>query len=467
MNTCEALDKFSSIINDGSLTESARIIDSSFVRERKIPLSKLLVYLIFRNKKVLSEDMSHFFGEIPNWDIPTKQAMIKRINILNFDVWDTIMEKYRTEIYSKLCLYTLKDYIIISFDGSFLDLPEHTVTKHYFGGYMTKKMTVDDIQKPQAKVSMAYDVLNKAILDFSVSHYRTSEIPMMFEHLEKIMPVIEGKKVIFLMDRYYGSAEFFKYCEMNSFKYIVRAKSNFFKKQVAEHNGEDDFDIHINFDEAWIKRMKHDFIREAAGEDPTLDIRVIRGKYTYFEKGRKTDKEITIEGTYFTNLGDEFGKDEIIDIYHHDRWNIETAYDVLKTDLDIEQINTHNPIGIKNEIMGKVVFYNIEKMIWIASESKIKTKNNLKYRYIPNNKNIINILHTVRFIREFLKGLRKATIRNIIKSCAREKIPIREGRHYRRWGKFHKSVPQRRHRIDGRRNPPVKITKVGILTSNT
>ena len=67
----------------------------------------------------------------------------------------------------------------------------------------------------------------------------------------------------------------------------------------------------------------------------------------------------------------EFDTKEIIDIYHLERWHIETAYDVLKNDLDVEQFNTHNPIGIINQIMGKVIFYNIEKLVYIDAKEKI------------------------------------------------------------------------------------------------
>ena len=200
------------------------------------------------------------------------------MNLLNFDVWDEILKRFRKEIYSSMTLYTLKNYIVIAFDGSFANLPPHDAVKQWFGGHMTKKMKIEDIVKPQTKISMAYDVINKLILDFSIGHYRKSEISMMFEHLEKLLPVLKGRKVIFLADRYYGSAEFFKFCEMYDFKYIVRAKKNFFKKLIAEHGKENDFEIDIEFDRAWMKRIKHCNIREAIENDPHLRIRVINTK---------------------------------------------------------------------------------------------------------------------------------------------------------------------------------------------
>lgn len=82
--------------------------------------------------------------------------MIKRMNLLNFDVWDEILKRFYKEIYSNMIIYTLKNYIVIAFDGSFANLPAHDALKQWFGGYMTKKMKIEDIVTPQAKISIAY-----------------------------------------------------------------------------------------------------------------------------------------------------------------------------------------------------------------------------------------------------------------------------------------------------------------------
>ena len=169
----DAISVLSNIINDESLIEHAQIIHNSFTRKRKISLDNLLNYLIFRNHDVLSEDLVSYFGALCDFDIPTRQAMIKRMSILNYDVWDFIMDRFRNEIYNELPLINFKDYIILAVDGSFLDLPPHIALNHYFGGNQTSKMKISDIKKPQAKVSMIYDVLNKIVLDFSISHYTT------------------------------------------------------------------------------------------------------------------------------------------------------------------------------------------------------------------------------------------------------------------------------------------------------
>lgn len=328
----DAISIMSSIINDKSLIEDAQILCNSFTRKRKISLDNLLNYLIFRNHNVLSEDLVSYFGSLGDFDIPSRQAMIKRMSILNYNVWNSIMKRFRNEIYNKLSLIKFKDYIIIAVDGSFLDLPPHIVLNHCFGGHQTSKMKIEDIKKPQAKVSMIYDVLNKFILDFSISHYRTSEIPLLFEHLKELQEFFSEKKIIILADRYYGSTELFRYCEMYNIKYIVRAKKNFFKHYIEQHKDEKDFHINVKLDKAWIKRIKDNEIKESIIEKPETEIRVIRGTYTYTEENKK--REIIVETQYFTNLDDRFGISDIIDLYHHERWNVETAYDVLKNNMD-------------------------------------------------------------------------------------------------------------------------------------
>ncbi|MCR1961871.1 Transposase DDE domain-containing protein [Thomasclavelia cocleata] len=462
----QAISVLSGIINDESLINDAQILPASFTRKRKITLDNLLSYLIFRNHNVLSEDLVSYFGTMGDFDIPTRQAVIKRMSILNYDVWYSIMDRFRNEIYNELPLVNIKDYVIVAVDGSFLDLPSHIALNHCFGGHRTSKIKIEDIKKPQAKVSMIYDVLNRVILDFSVSHYRTSEIPLLFEHLKRLKEFFGNRKIILLADRYYGSAELFRYCEMHHIKYIIRAKKNFFKHYIEEFKEEKDFYISIKFDKAWIKRIRNDEIRKSMVDNPKMDIRVIRGTYTYIEKNKKKEREVTVETQYFTNLNDEFDISNIVDLYHHERWNVETAYDVLKNNLDIEQYNTHNPIGIINETMGKVIFYNIEQIIFIESKKRIKQNNECRYKYIPNNKHIINLLHHNNFVVNFKKGSADVIVNKIVVAGSKEKIPIRKGRHYKRWNKFLKSIPRTRHRIDGRRNPLVAKGKTGFVTTN-
>lgn len=53
--------------------------------------------------------------------------------------------------------------------------------------------------------------------------------------------ILKGKKVIYLADRYYGSAQIISHLESLGYNYCIREKSNFYKKQVANMTTDDEW----------------------------------------------------------------------------------------------------------------------------------------------------------------------------------------------------------------------------------
>ena len=472
MKLRQLLKTFSSIIHSEDLFPYARIIPSSFTREDgKMPLRYLLNYLIFRQGLTLSEDICRFYPDLNNIKPPSKQAVLKRMSILNYDVWHKIQRMFLERIYLPMKKKTMKGYLLIAVDGTYVTLPNHPVLGNVFG----RVTHSNDPEKnghspPQAKVSIAYDVLNKVILDFQVVHQNISEIPLLFKHLEVLEDILKDYKVIILADRYYGSAELFKYCEMKGYKYIVRAKSNFFKKErAAVSPGCMDTVLRILIHKMWQKRIIRDHIRRYISIYPVMHVRLVKGHYEYDEehltiRGNRKTIHHTLDAEYFSNLlTDEFDTEDIIHIYHTERWDIETNYGTMKTLLDIEQLNTANPISVINEIMAKIIFSNIENLIRNIAEER----NCRPGEHLVNNKHVIELCRSSWFVRSFFNGrLSAVKLKELVQECARVRVMIREGRHYKRWNKFRLTIRQPRHRIDGRKNPPLQITKTGFMTCN-
>ncbi len=436
-----------------------------------MPLRYLLTYLIFRQGLTLSEDICRFYPDLNNMKPPSKQAVLKRMSILNYDVWHKIQQMFLERIYLPMKKKTMKGYLLIAVDGTFVTLPNHPVLGNVFG----RKTHSSDPEKnghspPQAKVSVAYDVLNKVILDFQAVHQDISEIPLLFKHLEVLESVLKDYKVIILADRYYGSAELFKYCEMKGYKYIVRAKSNFFKKARAVVSPECmDTVLHILIHKMWQKRIKHDYIRKYISIYPVMNVRLVKGHYEYDEeymttRGNKSTIHHSLDAEYFSNLSiDEFDTADIIHTYHVERWDIETGYGTLKTLIDIEQLNTANPISITNEIMAKIIFANIENLVRNTAEDK----NCRPDEHLVNNKHVIELCRSSWLVRAFFtRRMSAEKLKELVRECARVRVMIREERHYKRWNKFRPTIRQPRHRIDGRKNPPLQKTKTGFTTSN-
>ncbi|MDE5757527.1 MAG: hypothetical protein K2H85_02830 [Allobaculum sp.] len=81
-----------------------------------------------------------------------------------------------------------------------------------------------------------------------------------------------------------------------------------------------------------------------------MSLRRIKADYDYIETKRTHKKDGTpfIKETakrthceYFRNLNPKsLEKEDILFLYHTLRWDIETAYDILKNDIQIENMNT-------------------------------------------------------------------------------------------------------------------------------
>lgn len=66
--------------------------------------------------------------------------------------------------------------------------------------------------------------------------------------------------------------------------------------------------------------------------------------------------------------------------------------------------------------------------------------------------------------RKFSFNKLKETLKEIIKAGMNKIVPIRNNRHYQRWGRFIKSGFYYRFRLDGRNNPKVKNYHGGLIT---
>lgn len=85
------------------------------------------------------------------------------------------------------------------------------------------------------------------------------------------------------------------------------------------------------------------------------------------------------------------------------------------------------------------------------------------YDYLPNMKYICD---SIRLEHKFLQCLLLSSrltendkilyLHSFEEHCSRNKVPVRPGRHYKRWHRWMKSAPSVKFRIDGRRNPPIR-----------
>lgn len=439
-----------------------------FSRIYKFPWYDVLCYLIFRHEKCTQSEISSYYSSIGKPDLRiSKQAAFKAVQKVRWEVFPILIRKLAEKFYSSSLVKTHKGYILLAEDGTTNALLPTAEALEMFG-FVTNPTVkkADDAKKATSRSASLYDVTNGLIVNFSMNRYKRSEIPIAVEHLEQSHDLFGGKNVILLADRYYGGVEFFSIIESFGFNYCIRGKSNFFKKAIAEMESDDQW-ITVNIDKAWLKRLKYDQPKARFADDPEFRLRIVKREYRYFDSRGNAHTEQLI---YFTNLPEEeFSTSDIISLYAK-RWDVEVSYKTLKTDLEWERFFSMDCSVEMCSIYSKILFHNLngivrKEMNLILSQEHIEDDN--KYEYTVNIAQLTNSLRDFGLCRYLRSGNHQAInklLHRIYDLRHKIKVPVREGRHYKRWGRVVMSSAPVRFRLDGRNWPRVIRVKGRLQT---
>ena len=153
----------------------------------------------------------------------------------------------------------------------------------------------------------------------------------------------------------------------------------------------------------------------------------------------------TKESTYeilLTNLTkEEFDIEALKELYHL-RWNIETAYNVLKNKMKIEEFSGYRETLILQDIFTCIWLYNIIMIRIIeANEENEIPRDRYKYQMKRNVNIAIGIIKT-HFIKSIiLAGSEESTkaFNLYTELINKYLVPIRQNRHYKRGNVKNKS----------------------------
>lgn len=474
------LKSFSSIIKSDTTHLLARNKINDFTRRRVMSFDMIIFYLMFRNRKNTDAELIKFFCCLDQLEKKiSKQALHKNIRKLNSSVFLYLFQEFAKLFYQSDLDNNFRGYTLLAEDGSVFEIP-YDVTNIFHFGFVENQHIKDifDVKRIVSKGAGLYDVTNGFFVDFTLKNVNTSEIPLAFRHIYRTKNLYKDRKVIYLADRYYGSAELIGFLEMLSYKYCIRGKSNFYKKQISQMTSNDEW-IAVHIDEKWTRRFNNspetvDYFKQ----HPIIKIRVVKKNYIYFDKYGQVHLQ---EMTYFTNLSnDEFNPKDIEELYAK-RWDIEVAYKVLKVNLEVERYVSRNVEAAQSSVYAKILFFNMvgihRKAInndLLKHPKKIESceKENcvISYQYTAVNitqlincfydNNILSVLH-YNIERRIMKKLYQ-----IFKVCEKLKVPIRENRHNDRWGRAVPSGFYYRFSLDGRNFPKLKTVK-GVMRTTS
>lgn len=228
----------------------------------------------------------------------------------------------------------------------------------------------------------------------------------------------------------------------------------------------DDEWITVTLDTAWLKRLKYEQPKKRFAEDSTIQIRVVRYNYTYYDKKGKAHH---VNLKYFTNLSEkEFSKMDIVALYAK-RWDIECSYKTLKTDYEWERYFSVDCNTEICSIFAKVLFHNINGIVRKEMNEVLeKSDSNENHKvYVTNIVQLSKMLrytHLCRYLRNKNTKAIEHILNLIFDLIDKIKVPVRSNRHSQRWGRHLNTSKPTRFRLDGRNWPNTSVVSGQLRT---
>ena len=375
--------------NDSDL----RLKSSAFTRERKLTAKRMLLILLQRLVCSLQLGMDRFFEYMEEESV-SKQAFSKARANLNPEYVRKFADGI-AEIHAQdPDALTYCGMRLIAIDGTDIALENSAELKKAFGCSGPKRNAAT------ALGSMAFGPLDHAIYDCQIAPYATDERELAKLHMARLQELGLVNSLL-LFDRWYPSAAFLDYTRKAGFSFVMRVREKWNLQADTIKS------------EGWI-RLSHE------GEE--FSVRVLKVPLSSGETE-----------TLVTNLDEKLlPLSQAADLYFR-RWAIETAFDTLKSKLQLENFSGKTEVSVRQDFYATIYIAGFA-MICAADATKQIQDNdqgkNLKYPRKANMNRTIAYLRN-RFFLILLEqdpDLRRALFDRLSRDIAAYPVPIRPER---------------------------------------
>jgi len=296
--------------------------------------------------KVLSDD-SFNIREV------TKGALTQARSKLNPWGFQRLNEIAVTTFYDRAEYYGWNGHRVLAIDGTRLILPRHETTIEEFGehGFGPKA----DSKRCMAMGSMLYDVLNHLTIDAQIGPYSgCSEQDLLMKHLDKVVP---GD--LLLLDRGYAAFWLFFLLYAKGIHFCIRLPENWWLA-AKDFIKSSDTDREVRFKLPIKDRDKLSDYAELWNEK--LTFRLV--------KVVKEDGTVEVLCTDLLDK-DKYKKEDFQELYHL-RWNIEEAYKLLKSRVDLEDFSGKTARAVKQDFFAKIFMLTLCAAFAHPIEEKVR-----------------------------------------------------------------------------------------------
>lgn len=407
-------------IQSNEYASVCRTAENTFVRNRKMPLQDLLLTMINRKGLTLTLELRNYMKTAhPGTEI-SKPGYLKQRMKLNPDAFLDLYRYHNKNFYNEPGYATYNGYLILAADGSNLNVPTNKETLETFGTSSRKNT------KPQASIGLGclYDVMNRMIIESDCNRCKFDEMAVAESQIDRVYETIGTEQpFLVVMDRGYPSTPAFIRMMDKNIHFLVRLKNSDYKNEQASLECNDNW-IDIVLDKSRIRHYEGTAMAERMRELGHIHLRMV--------------KICLDDGNYevlLTNLPTEkFSTEQLADLYHM-RWSIETAYETLKSRLQIENFTGTKPQLLLQDIYSTIYVSNLSEDIILEVQQELDEKDKkYKHKMAINQTISIGILKNdlIYIILEKDKEKQKALFNKLYDDISKNLVPVRPDRHYKR-----------------------------------
>jgi len=387
------------MIHDPQLLVKSRLKAGAFTRkcEGGMGFSDALCFLLDMSHVTLQKRLDLFYRQVKGAKAISQAAFSQiRANFSHKPFEHMVRELVRKEYSGKEALPEWKGFLVLAVDGSYLQLPWNPELARVFG-------VRGGGNRPNAGISVLYDVLNGWVLDAEIDRTDRNERHALDRHIDFLageLPNIAAQALL-LLDRGYPSYDLLQKCEEKGLKFVMRCSTNSFK---------------------------------AAGEAPIGDSTVMLGNGQTFRIVKFMLKSGEVE-TLATNLLDLPEAD--FHALYAMRWGVETLYHKLKNVVGVEKFSGRTPNSIRQDFWASLLLLNVAAVFQKEADEAIAERRKdkqLKHSYRARSTDLMVTLRD-RLIFARLCGhpdLARWEIDNILDEIARSLSSVRPDRHFPR-----------------------------------
>lgn len=393
---------------------------TDFSRTRILPFSLLVLFMLRKLYRSLSLELSSFFeglgqpGSRP-CTVPTKSAFTQARAKLSPQFFADMLARFNQEFYSdndervKLFL----GFRLLAVDGSTLDMPDSPELKGHFG---TTSNQHRQVRYCKARVSLLYDVANQLVVDARLQPFSQGEPGAALAHLSHCQ-----KGDLLLFDRGYASYELINALRQAKLHLLMRVKVGFSNvvKSFAHSAARDKLVLIHPGKNAPMQDMQD----KPYSRQHSRVVRLVKGRLPGSQQ----------EFVLLTSLLDKkkYPVNGLLQAYQQ-RWQVETAYDIVKNVLQVECFSGYSLKAIEQDFFISLLLLNLKSLLSEGLEEELqKHYGQRKHRYQVNASLAIGQLKN-QVVQLFTTQGTLAIIDYLQQSFLRYVEPVRANRSYPR-----------------------------------